>query len=362
MQKVLKEMSEKKMTAGMEQHHAVVIAHLEEQLKLRDSKVPGVGLTGFSHIRSFESVMPHNFEPTAENDVKTALYISSMAYAKDPSGAPPPDAFTLEQIHDKTSPPADPNIPDPLPGDALHGRDLAGNDVVGIHAGHPSMAELHGLMNGSHPDTVNLGNGKTAWADSAWLTAMLKVKPEELEEKLTEHATAQGQSRQLKSQIARIRIAAENLQKKMKDESINTNREHMHEAIQSELNSIRSEMDQITPVIFASKKDIRGKPLMHEQTVGDQTHMASLMSALGTETIIVKHGGADNGIDKPGAMTYHAADMEHANAAFGAKDPEKEKSFFAEKLQSAPMVVIGPSGFELKMPKPLARQADEGSN
>lgn len=351
MQEVLAEMAQGKISPNRAQQHAALIAHLEDQLAPRESKVPGVRLTGFSHIRMFDSVVPHDFEPTTTDNVQKQIVKDSLAYARNPTGEPPPHLFTVDQFHGKQSPPADPNISDPVPGDAIHGHDLANNAVVGLQANHPGMAELFAMMNTAHLEPVKIGNGKDAWADTAWLAALTQVEPDNLEERLTEYAKAHGQSSQLQAQIAKIRTAAQNIQAKMKDASDRADQKHMNEALQAELSTIRKEMDEITPVLLSSKTDIHNEPLVREGSVGDQTHMASLMSILGTECVILKHDDAGLGKESLRDLTFHSADMGSANAAFDAKDAAKETDFLAEKVRSVPVVVVGPSGFQLKLTK-----------
>ena len=51
---ILTEMSTGKNANPMSREHAAVLEHLDKQLKPTPSKVPGVSLTGFSHVRYFD--------------------------------------------------------------------------------------------------------------------------------------------------------------------------------------------------------------------------------------------------------------------------------------------------------------------
>ena len=360
LKEVLSEMSKGEMPPGKEKLHAAVLAHLSKQLEPRDSGVPGVSLPGFSHIRIFESVVPDNFEPSSSDEVIKLIIKNSLEYAKKPKGPAPPDAFTVDQFHAASSPPEDPDIPAPVPNPLIQGRDFANNHLVGLRAEHQSMSDLVAMMKKIHMEPLTINRHENDWAHTAWLVSMMQVEPEKLEKQLTEQAKAHGQYPALKAHITKIRRAAEDLHAAMHVDGNRADQNKVNHAMQSVINDTRDEMHELTQVLLSSKADIRDDPLLESDK--NHTHVASLMSILGAECIIMKPGAGESK-DTPSEVTFHSAEMQGATAAFAAEDPGKQGGFFTEKMKSTPVVVVNHDGsFELRMPASLARPAETGGD
>lgn len=350
MQEVLKEMLTSDVPpSGKERLHAAVAAHLEDQLVLRDSPVSGVRLTNFSHIRTFETVVPHHFTPGSLDDIKKTLIKDSLAHSKNPTHPEPCHVFTLDQLQNKKPPLVDPNLPDPTPADSIHGRDLAGNAVVGLHGGHPGMPEM---MQSLHTGRMSfsLPHGGSGWEHSAWVLAMQHADPDKLAEHLRASAKADEKLEALGAKIEQIRKAAWIFKKALQDAGRKKGasaQKEMQDAINIMLAGNKHELTALTDLLLSGKKTLHDEPLVHEEKVEDRTRVMSLMSALGMPCLLVgqDHPGARRKL--PHDILFHSNSksmMRHADAAFKASSSRKEAGFFREQIRETPALVIGPDG------------------
>ena len=365
LQLVLKEMTDSKIPRhGREEHHAAVKAHLCELLKPRDSLVPGIRLTAFSHIRQFETIMPHAFTLTSEDEVNTKIISDSLAYAKIPTIPVPPHLFTLDQFHEQSEPPKDPDFPDPTLADVIHGRDLAGNEVVGFHGDHRSTEHMMKFLKTGH-ESIAMRNDPSHWADPAWMATMLSLSPDKLEAHLRENASDETEQKTLDAHLRQIKNAAIRLQK-LRTQHKNTppeadNGEAMQAVLDEDEN--RSAMNSLTERLLSGKKTLSKTSLIHPEMVPDQTHVLSLMSALGMPCMLVKRNHSAQSRSGAHDMIFHSprqSTMQNAGAAFTSQDPRHKTEFFTRQIARAPALVTGPDGhFSLSLPSQKATDENE---
>ena len=349
MQEVLKSMLKSAVPpSGKERLHAAVHAHLEEQLELRDSVVSGVRLTNFSHVRLFETVMPSNFVPSSLDDIKTTLIRDSLAHSKNPTNPEPCNVFTLDQFQNKNPPLVDPNLPEPSLADSVHGRDLAGNAVVGLHGGHPGMPEMMQSLHASRM-SFSLPHGSPGWEHSAWVLAMQHADPDKLAEHLQASARADEKLEALGAKIEQIKNAAWKLKKALQDAGRKKGasaQKEMQDAINIMLKGNGNELTELTNLLLSGKKTLHGDPLVHNKKVEDRTRVVSLMSALDVPCLLI---GQDHPSrrDVPHDILFHSTNkstMRHADAAFKAKNPKIEAEFLHRQMSNTPTLEIGPDG------------------
>ena len=347
---ILTEMSTGKNANPMSREHAAVLEHLDKQLKPTPSKVPGVSLTGFSHVRYFDTVMPHDFAPTTTYALKIQIIEDSLAYAKHPTSPAPPNVFTLLQFQNNEKPEKDTQILDPE--HAIHGRDCNGNHLVGLHAGHADMPALNGQYQASQRTSIHFEKNKNSWAETAWMAALVYVSHDQLKADLEDEKTDIPEDR--KGHIAALQTAAKALQtarlhaaELKKDGKRGEADRYFEQAHNNALKAIREHARPLTPAVLASESG-RGGHFMGSESVGDHARMLSLMSALGVPAITMQGRNTDAG---PANMMYHAADMTHAEEAFNSADGDKKRDFLAKEMQSGPVVEIDEKGFTLTFPE-----------
>lgn len=341
-----------------DEKYAAVLAHLDKQLAPLDSGVLGVSLTGFSHIRFFDAVMPHDFVLTTTKDLRIQIIADSLAYAKHPAGQPPPNVFSLEQFYNNERPSEDPNIAPP--GHTIHGKDCLGNDVVGLHAGPDGMTPLNGQYQNSARTSILLGKSEHSWEQTAWMAALMHLSSDKLENALEKKNKDVPENS--KKHIEAIQNAAMSLQKarleaaKLKKNGAHGDAaRHFENATKEALEAISEPASKLTPILLASKNsDGRFPPA--RTTVRDRAKMMSLMSALGVPAITMRIRSAD---DVPINMMYHSADMTHAKEAFDSDDNGKKENFLAGQMKSVPVVLVGKEGYTLTFPEMLVESEDE---
>ena len=346
--KVLEEMLSGNIPDGRNEHHAAIRGHLQEQLTLRDvAGVPGVHVTNFSHIRSFDSVVPDEFTPSTLREIEEHVLLATLANARKPKLPAPFDAFTIEQFVSGLPPAQDPDIPDPQPSNTIQGRDLNGNRVHGLRAGHTGMADLMQTMGTTHL-TTEFGTGshesKHSWAVTAWMAVLLQVPPEKLEERLEQHPNLQWN---LRTKIKSMLEIAASLQTFMRDKSNRSDHEKMCKEMDAARRKVSENMGRLTYALLASKQNLTGESLL-DNPGKDAKHIATLMAALGLPCITMQHDG--DASSTPHSVMYHSADNDNLDFDFGTANSGRQKGFFKDVMAAAPIVQISSNGFSLKLP------------
>ena len=358
LQEVLSEILNDIVPPGKELLHAAVHAHLAGVLEPRKSGVPGISLTGFSHIRLFETVMPHEYTPTSGKDAYMKIVADSLEQSKKPKIPTPGHVFTLEQLQQKRDPDRNLNIPLPRLDSAIYGQDLAGNHVVGLHGKHAALSDIFEQMRKSHLDPIAIGSSAApyAWAEAAWIAALMQVPPDTLADKLAKDLETDEDSQKL---IPQMRHAAVRLQALMADEARRTSRAEVTKEVDDVLNECRTAFTHLTRALLAQKGTLQKEYLLNNPSIPDQVHITSLMSALGAKCIITKYDlDEENGKPLPN-LTFHSEAMKQANEVFGEENPEAQKSFFSEAINGVPIVRITPTGFELNTPMAFADTSEQ---
>ncbi len=366
MAQVLDEMLRGVVSPGKEREHAAVRFHLNQQLALRPSEVPGIKLTGFSHIREFETVMPKEFNPVSLKQVEDQIIRDSMENARKPKNPVPCNVFTVEQFIGRDPPRKNPEIKDPKLDGAIHGRDFAGNKVVGIRQLHEGMDDIWEMMEQAHYPVLPVSEGveeEDDWEKTAWMAAMMQIPALTLGEKLRAEAKKQEKLKELEGQIAAIVEAAKLFQSLVRNAAgVAKNIEEQTgkptdaedvaiTAFRKLKSNLFKDIRNLTSLFIGSKKSFDGSPLLNSKPGNGMPHIASLLSSLGVPCITMRH---DVYPDKaPSNLMFHAPDMSDCDEAFGAKNREMEKAVLAKASKSVPVVVIHAKGLGLRMPHEL---------
>lgn len=334
--------------------HQIVTAHLTAQLEADNEITPGIWATRFSHVRisrSQSGVIENGWEMGNMDAIKNDILNASIEYASKPSGTPPPNAFTFQQIVKKQPPTKDPSY---VPTGPIHGVDGYGNQTMVMPIKHRSLSAITANIERSHPDTSALGADVMAWQRAAWLSALSHVSPDTIDQCADgpldkKHEEAFTRIKALASAIQKEN-GAEKLKSAFTEAASSKDKQKAQLKYPVELgftqHDCEADLRLLTGLLLKDVCNSDGKSILKAASQNPGVLVASLMNKLGANGVILDHTQSASGATEP-SISISAAVCDMIGDDMPPESLTKVVDFYARYV---PVVVISKDGIGLRAP------------
>lgn len=359
---ILKEIREGKVVdPARARLHKIVIEYLNQQLEPHNEIAPGIHSTGFSHVRlatSPSGVIENGWSPRDMTEIRNHIIDKSIAYASNPTGTPPHDAFTFQQIGMKQRPTQNNAL---FPSGPIHGVDGYGNQRMVMPLSGSAISSLLGDIDQTLPNDKfsKLGNDSMAWQRAAWLAALGMVNHNTLKEQLLE--LTEGQHADV---ISRLASLAESLQNNPVEKEdfmepvLDAQGNEMFQKLKYPNGSkedLERDLHQLTAVILKDVRNIYGEPLVGGADQRPGICAMTLINKLGVDCAVLNATTSRNG------SSISELSVSEDGAEMIAESIDQDKSsppadHFEAHVYQVPLVIITDEGVSVLLPGAPAQQ------